>query len=256
MNINFKTLPTLFVQAALVATATVLALVLVTKFVSPIPLTISQTTTNKESAFSASGKSIVTTVPDKAEVTLGISRKENSIKQAQTRANEIINTINKQLQDIGISKEDIRTQNYNIYPNYDYQRPTQDIIGYSVDISLNVSIKDFENLNKVVDLATAAGANQVGGVQFTLSDEKEREVKKEAREKAIKDAEQNAQELARLSGMKLGKVINVTEGTENPVPGPLFDRAMAQGGKGGAPTNIEPGSTTYTYTVTLSYETL
>jgi uncharacterized protein YggE len=253
---QYKNLPSVFLQALLIATAAVLALVVITRYVSPIPLSVTQTTTQKESAFAASGKSIVTTIPDKAEVTLGISRKEADIKQAQSKSNEIINTINAKLGEIGISKDDIKTQNYSIYPNYDYQSPTQRLVGYSVDISLTVSLKDFAKLNQVIDLATAAGANQVSGIQFTISDELERKVKQQARIEAINDARKNAEDLANLSGVKLGKVINVVEGSNSPQPPIAFmDKAMGGGG-GGSPTNVQPGSTTYTYTVTLSYETL
>lgn len=262
MNMNLKNLPTLFIQAALIATATMLAIVVVSKFVSPLPISVSQTTIQKDKAFVATGESSVSTQPDKAEITLGISRKETDIKTAQTNANKIINDITKQLTDLGISKDDIKTQNYSINPNYDYQREGQNIIGYSVDISIQVSLKesDFDKLNKVVDLATAAGINQIGGIQFTLSDEKEKEVRKEAREQAIKDARENAQELANLSGVQLGKVINVTENRDNIIPVPMMSAKVALdaagGGVAGSPTNIQPGSTRYNYSVTLSYETL
>jgi uncharacterized protein len=261
MNIpaNLRTLPTLFLQAALVATATVLAIVLVSKFVTPIPLSISQVTTQKESAFMVTGKSVVSTVPDKAEITLGISRKETDIKQAQSRANDTINTITQKLVELGVPKDDIQTLNYSIYPNYDYQRSAQEIIGYSVDISLKVSITDFDKLNKVVDIATAAGANQVSGIQMALSDDLEKQVRQDARAQAIEDAKANAQELARLSGVKLGKVINISEGQTSNGPGPvpyLMKEASNGLGGGGSPTSIQPGSTSYTYTVTLSYETL
>ena len=100
-----KHLPTLFLQAALVATATVLAVVLVTRFVSPIPLSITQTTTEKSAAFSASGTSSISTIPDKVEITMGVSRREADIQQAQTRANEIINKINSDLQGLGVAKD-------------------------------------------------------------------------------------------------------------------------------------------------------
>jgi uncharacterized protein YggE len=258
MNNNaLKNLPSLFLQAALIATATTLAIVLVTRFVSPIPLSISQVTTEKSAAFSASGKSTIATIPDKVELTLGISRRENDINQAQSRANEIINKINTDIQALGVSKDNIKTQNYSIYPIYDYNSGSQQITGYSVDISLSVSLTDFEKLNTVVDLATQAGANQVGGIQFKLSEEKEEQVKAEARAEAIEDAKANAQELARLAGMKLGKVINVIEEPQPMYPGPMYAaEAMAKGGGGGAPTNIEPGSTSYSYMVTVSYETL
>jgi len=257
---TLKQLPTLFIQAALIATATVLAIVLVSKFVSPIPISVSQTTVQKDTAFSATGKSSISTQPDKAEITLGISRKESDIKTAQNNANNIINSLTKQLTDLGISKDGIKTQSYNIYPNYDYQKEGQNIIGYSVDISLNISLQeqDFEKLNKVVDLATAAGVNQISGIQFTLSDVKEKEVLKEAREKAIEDARQNALELARLSGIQLGKVINVVEAPAASQIMPMYDKVAnsASGGAAGSPTNLQPGSTLYDYSVTLSYETL
>jgi len=255
---TLKTLPTLFIQAALIATATILALVLVTKFVAPIPLSITQTTTEKSSAFSATGQSSVSTVPDKVEISLGVSLKENDIQQAQARANGIIQKINADLQGLGIDKNDIKTQNYSIYPNYDYQTGGQRLIGYSVDVTLSVSLTDFQKLNQVVDLATQAGANQVSGIQFTLSDEKEREVKAQARAEAIEDAKTNAKDLADLAGMRLGKVINIVEnnGSSYPMPYLAAEAQMGKGGAGGAPTNIQPGSTNYIYTATISYETL
>lgn len=258
---TLKQLPTLFVQAALVATAAVLAIVLVTKYVAPLPLSITQTTTNKDQAFTATGKSSLSTEPDEAQVTLGITRKENDLKTAQSNANEIISNLTNQLVALGIKKEDIKTQNYNISPNYDYQSATQKIVGYSVEVSVVVSLKqdNFDKLNKVVDTGTAAGANQVGNVSFQLSDVKEKEIRKQARGEAINDAKQNAEELARLSGIRLGRVINVYEDTVSPErPIPMFKTAdLAVGASAqSAPTQIQPGSTLYNYSVTLSYETL
>src|SRR6185369_6268771 len=125
---KYTSLPLVFVQAALVATATILAFILVTKYISPIPLSITQTTTQKDAAFNVSGKSTITTIPDKVEISLGISRKASDLKQAQSDANAIINTITQKLKDLGISANDIKTQNYSIYPNYDYQKIGQNIV--------------------------------------------------------------------------------------------------------------------------------
>lgn len=252
-------LPTLFVQAALVATATLLAIVLVSRFVAPLPISISQVTTQKDAAFIASGKSSISTQPDQANVSLGITAKGSDLKTAQDHANTIINGYTKQLTDLGISADNLKTTNYTIYPNYDYQTNAQKINGYTVNISLDVTLKeaDFTKVNQVVDLATAAGLNEVGNIQFRISDTKEKEIRLKAREQAITDAKQNAQELARLAGVQLGKVINVTENSGS-VPQPIMmakDVApMAVGAS--APTTIQPGSTSYDYSVTLSYETL
>lgn len=260
MNISsLKGIPTLFVQALFVATAVVLAVVAVTRWVAPLPLSITQTTTEKSAAFSATGRSSVTTIPDRVEVTLGVSRREDDIKQAQAKANEIINKINTDVQAMGVSRDDIKTQNYSIFPIYDYQTGSQRVMGYSVDVSLMVSLTDFDKLNRVIDMATAAGANQVSGIQFKLSEAKEKDVKAQARAEAIADAKVTAEELAKLAGMKLGKVINVIEEPQfNGIIPPYPEAAamMGKGGGAGAPTNVEPGSTMYTYSVTVSYETL
>lgn len=255
MNPNFRALPTLFLQAALVTTAGVLALVLITKYVAPIPLSVNQTTTQKESAFNVTGKSTITTAPDKAIVTLGVSQSGTDLKQVQSNANGIMNSLQQKLTDLGIKKEDIKTQNYSINPNIDYRQPNQTITGYSVNITLAINVTDFTKINQVIDTATATGANQVNGVQFTLSDPKQQEVQTQARKEAIEDAKRNASELSHLAGMRLGRIINVSEGTVSP-PGPIMYAAKEMSANaGGTPTDIQPGSTAYTYQVTLSYET-
>lgn len=257
INSTLKSIPTLFIQAALVTTAAILALVLVTKYVAPIPLSINQTTTQKQTSFDVVGKSTLTTVPDKAVVNLGVVAKGTDLKQAQSQANSVMANLQQQLANLGVKKEDIKTDSYSIYPTIDYQRPTQNITGYTVNISLSVSLTDFAKLNQTIDTATGLGINQVNGVQFTLTDQKEAQVKADARKQAIDDAKRNAAELASLSGMRLGRIINVTEGSDNtPRPMMYAAKAMDSAVGGGTPTSVEPGSTSYTYSVTLSYETL
>lgn len=236
-----------------------LAIIVTTRFVAPIPLSISQVTTNKESSFNVTGKSSIQAAPDKVVLSLGISQKNPDIRTAQNQANTTINTVTQKLQDLGIKKEDIKTVNYSISPTYNYQTGGQNITGYSVDIMLSVSLTDFQKLNQAVDAATSSGANQVGGIQFTLSDKKEQEVKKQARAEAIANAQSNASELSSLAGMHLGKIINIVEGSANQGP-IMYAEAKAPGIGGGyaadQQTTIQPGKNSYTYSVVLSYETL
>jgi uncharacterized protein YggE len=190
---------------------------------------------------------------------LCIAITESSVGVTRDRANTIINDINSKMAELGIPKDQIKTENYSLYPNYDFQPGTsQRITGYTLNTNLVVTIQDFNKLNQAIDAATSVGANQIGGITFSLSDQKKEEVEKEAREEAIKDAKEKARELSNLAGMNLGKIVNVTEAPTPQGPYPMFDAAVAQGrgAGGGAPTNVEPGSTSYTYTVTLSYETL
>ncbi|HKY73728.1 MAG TPA: SIMPL domain-containing protein [Patescibacteria group bacterium] len=238
--------------------AGVIGVTYLSRFVGPLPFSVTQTTTQKQSTFDITGESTVSTAPDKAVVSLGITVNEPTVKQTQDKANTIINSISAELGKLGIEKKDIKTENYSLYPNYDYTAG-QRILGYSVNASLSVSLTDFSKLNQAIDAATSVGANQIGGISFTLSDEKKKDVENQARKEAIQRAKEKAETLAGLAGMRLGKIVNITETpTFRGGPYPMMLDAAKEMGAGGiaAPTNVEPGSTTFTYAVTISYETL
>lgn len=233
-------------------------LLMVFKFVGPVPLSISSTVAQKQNLFMSTGEAELETIPDEASVSLGINVQQLTVALAQDEANRVINSISERLKSMGINKEDIKTQNYSIYPDYSYDGGDSKISGYRVTANLAVKLTDFEKLNAVIDMATAEGANQVGGINFSISKEKEAELKKQAREDAIADAKESAEELARLSGVKLGKVVDVSEYRNDGYPIPMMARSemAVMDSAAGAPTSVEPGSATYSYTVTLSYETL
>lgn len=260
---QLKSLLIKLLTVVLLTGAGVLTVVTVMKFFGPLPLSINSTVSQKASLFYSEGKSEMEVVPDEAKVSLGINIQKDTVGPAQEEANQIIAAITERLKELGIEKEDVKTSNYSIYPNYDYTSGTNRIIGYNINSNLEITVSDFEKLNSVIDLATAEGANQVGGVQFALSKEKEAELKQQARQDAIKDAQENAQELARLSGIRLGRVVDVSETRMDAWPvSPMYrgtELMMNKDayGAGGdqATTSIEPGSTTYSYVVNLSYET-
>lgn len=256
---NAQSLLKKIVTALIITFVTVGGGIMVTRLTGPVPLSVTQTLTQKESTFDVTGESEITSVPDQVEVRLGVNAQGVTVQAAQEQANQVINQVTKQLKGLGVDDKDIKTQNYNIYPNYDFRGESQRITGYQVNADLLVKLTDFDKLNQAIDLATAQGANQVGGISFSLSKEKEDELRKQAREEAINDAKDSAQELARLAGVKLGKVVNVYESPTSQ-PTPMFrDATMALESSGAMPeepTQIQPGSTTFNYTVTLSYETL
>ena len=238
------------------AVASILTIIATAKVLGPLPISLSQTIAQKQSTFDVKGESEIATIPDNAQVSVGIENRNTSITSAQEKVNSTINAIRTELETLGIDKQDIKTEQYNVYPEYNYESGQRELIGYNVSTSVRITIKDFEKLNSVIDQATAAGANQVGGVQFVLSTQKENELKKQAREEAISKAKDNAKELSSLAGMKLGKIVNVTESPKIDNEPRIMETAMLDAKSSGTPTQIEPGTTKYTYSVTLSYETL
>lgn len=232
--------------------------ILVTKVTGPLPISVTQTLTQKETTFNTTGDSEISAVPDEAQVRLGVEVQGSTVTEAQSAANEVINDISSAVKKLGIDKENIKTQNYSLSPEYNRKSPERRITGYRVNAQLMIKVTDFEKLNRVIDAATGLGANQVGGISFSLSETKQAELKKEARQEAIAEAKKSAVELAKLAGIKLGRVINVTESEGNNFPQPFYARAEMAFKDNGLeePTQIEPGSEIYRYSVTLSYETL
>lgn len=255
---QIKAFLTRLLSVLLISGAGALIVVAVLRAVGPLPLSIISTVTQKENLFVSTGRAELEVVPDEAQVSVGITIQRSTVSATQEEANRVINAITRQLQSLGIKKEQIKTSNYSIYPNYDYNQGAGRIIGYNINSNLEIKLTDFELLNAVIDTATREGANQVGGVQFTLSKEKEAELKNQARQVAIKDAQESAQELARLSGIRLGRVVDVQENRDEFQPPMQFrqaDTMVLESKVAADPTSVEPGSTTYSYRVSLSYET-
>jgi uncharacterized protein len=230
------------------------AVYLFARFAPGIP--VSTVTTQKLTLFTVEGDGKVTVVPDTGIVSLGINTTKNSVKDAQSEANRVVNQITADVRKLGIDDKDIKTENYSIYPEYDYQNnnPAR-ITGYRINITLTIRVRQLEKINSVIDTATADGANTVGGIQLTVDDTKQKELLRQARQQAINEAKEKAGSLAAAAGITLGRVVNVQEGASS-APRPMYMAAEKIGmGGGAADTNIQAGSTDITSHITLSYET-
>lgn len=227
------------------------------KLVGPIPLSVNQISTQKSSTFDVTGEGSAVVPPDQAETSLGITITRPTVSDAQTEANRVTNAISQALKDNGVGDKDIKTANYSVYPEYDYSEGRQRARGYTVTASLQVKITDFAKLNQAIDSAVALGANQIGGINFTLSDEAKAAAEDQAREEAVKQAKTKAESLAKAAGIRLGKLVNVQENpTAYPIPLYRTMEAKAVDAAPTGPTQIEPGSTEVRLIVTLSYETI
>ena len=225
-----------------------------TKLVGPIEFRVNQISTQKAAFFDVSGEGSATTIPDQAETTLGITISQSTVAVAQTQANEVINNIIKNLKDNGVEEKNITTQNYYINPNYNYSSGSNRIRGYTVSANLLVKFTDFDKLNQSLDSAVTLGANQIGGVSFTLSPKSTAEAQDQAREEAVAQAKRKAESLAKAAGIRLGRIVNIQENSLQP-PTPIL-RSLETATPSDGATQIQPGTTEIKLTVTLSYETL
>ncbi len=228
--------------------------------------------------FSVSGEGRVVAVPDVAEISFGVlteGGKDIAVLQKENTGK--INDIIVLLKQNGIDEKDIKTQYYNISPRYQnfscppaalkgessaglqpaesfpVPRPClpPEIIGYAISQNLSVKIRDLNKAGDVLAGIVQKGANNVYGPTFTLDDPKAPQ--NEARAKAIAEARQKAEAMAKAGGFRLGKLVSIQEGYA-PYPILAAERTSSVAGGGAAPPEIQPGSQEVIVSVSLVYE--
>ncbi|MFZ2024938.1 MAG: SIMPL domain-containing protein [Microgenomates group bacterium] len=230
-----------------------IALFVYTKFAGPIPFSITNVTSNKSEAFTVTGEGKISVKPDIATVNVGVQAQGTTVEEVQNNLNKNINAITAAIKTAGIDEKDIKTSNYNLSPTYDYSSSMQRITGYQASSNLTIKVRKIETANSVVDAATQAGANTIGGISFDVDDKTKAE--NEARKLAVADAKAKAELAAETTGFTLGKIINYQESTNNNRMMPMYAKAeIATDAGAGAPTQLSLGSTDIELTVTLSYE--
>jgi uncharacterized protein YggE len=157
------------------------------------------------------------------------------------------------LKELGIADKDIQTTNFSIWPSQNYSPDGQPLeTKYVVDNTVYVTIRDLSKLGDMLDKVIAAGVNTVNSIQFDVADKAE--ALKKARAEAVKDAQDQAKQLADAAGLKLGDVHSVGF-SESAMP--VYD--FGKGGGGGAAeaattVPIQPGQLTITASVNMSYD--
>ena len=219
------------------------------KVVGALPIAVTQT--QKMSTFDVAGEGRVVVVPDEATIQLGVTDQGHNLKQVQQSINTTMQKLGDSLSDIGVDKKDIKTTGYNVYPDY------QEEGLYRALASLSVKIRDLDKVSDALDLVGTLGLDSVAGPSFGLSEELSEKTMKEAREIAIDKAKSKAEELSGLAGMKLGRIVNISEGGSGGYPVPMYgrDAALSSTMEAKVATPVEAGSSEVVVNVTLSYET-
>ena len=201
-----------------------------------------------------SGAGKIYAKPDVATITLGLKTDGQTVKDITQTNTTIMNKILKELKDLGISDKDVQTVQYYVAPQYNWTEKGGTVPnGYTVEQDVQVKIRDFDKIGDVLSIAANHGANTISGLQFTIDNPEQ--FKDQARAKAIAQAKANAQNLAKESGLKLGKLINVYE-SSSPYP-VMYNSAKAVGGgvmeSAPVPT-VQPGQQEIDITINLTYQ--
>ena len=209
------------------------------------------TTTNTVS-FSGEGK--ITAKPDIAIISASIVTQAVDSKSAQDSNSTKSNAVDSFLKNQGIAEKDIKTSGYNITPQYKYPPygGQATITGYQVTQSYEIKVRDLTKVSAILDGLVTAGANQVNNLGLQI--ENPDALKSQARQLAIDDAKKKAKELEKQVGIRLGKIVNFSEGS-NGYPVPMyFDTKLEGRGGGGPEPTISIGENDVVVNVTITYQ--
>jgi uncharacterized protein len=214
---------------------------------------------NGYSGISVNGTGIISVQPDVVRMTIGVQEQAATVAAAQTAANDKAKKITDALKAAGVKAEDIKTANYGVAPQYRYdnnnnQPPT--LVGYVVSSQYAITVRDITKAGSTIDAATAAGANSIYGITFTLEDNAK--ALEQARTAAMDDAAKTAGQLAAGGKVQVGSVIRVVEQSQNvsqkALPAAMEGRAdLAASAAAAVPTNIEPGTFQVIVNVEVTY---
>lgn len=194
------------------------------------------------------GEGEVLAKPDRALITAAVVNQEATAEAAAQENAAAMNRVLSAISAIGIPPNMIRTSNYSVLPQYSIQSPNRSITGYQATNQVTVTVDDLSKIGMVSDTLVRSGANQLGGVSFTLADPKP--LTDRARTAAVSDARGKAQTLANAAGVKLGPLLNIQEGPGVFRPTPFAaPRALAAVQQ----TPIEPGDQPISVAVTMTY---
>jgi uncharacterized protein len=177
------------------------------------------------------GSGVVYGSPDQALIDIGVNIDDASVGDALRRADETMQAVRQAALALGVAADDVRTVSFHVWRE-ELRDRDGNVTGerYRVQHSYQVVARDSDTVGDLLTVMVEAGANQVGGIQYTLSDPAD--LQRQAREVAMRDARGKAEALAELAGLSLAAPYAITESGAAPGPGAQF--ALRDGLGGGS----------------------
>ena len=208
----------------------------------------------KEAVIVVSAEADAATAPDLAIVSLGVTRTEKTARAALDGNSKAMAEVLKSLKGEGIAERDLQTSNFSIQAQYSYpensdgtQKPPV-LVGYQVSNMLTVRVRDLSRLGAILDQSVSLGVNQGGDIRF--SNDNPDKVIEEARKSAVKAAFAKARTLADAAGVKLGRIVEITDTGGRPEPQPAMRMEMA---KVADAVPVAAGENSYSVSVTVTF---
>ena len=217
---------------------------------------MAQESEKREATISVSGEGDAATAPDMAILSFSVLKQADTAAAAMTENSKAMTEVLAALKTAGIAERDLQTTNFSVQPVYKQFEPKDgvyvppEITGYQVTNGLSVRVRDLKKLGEILDSSVKLGINQGGDIAFTNDNPKA--TVSEARKAAVADAVEKAKTLTEAAGVKLGRIITITENMQRPMPVPqTMMRASMMKEADSVP--VATGENTYNVVVNVTF---
>ncbi len=189
-------------------------------------------------------------VPDVATLSAGVVTQAADGNAAMRQNAEQMAKVTAAIKAAGIADKDVQTSGINLHPQYRYaENEPPRITGYQATNTVSLKVRDVTKLGKVLDALAAVGANQINGPSFEI-DQPEPGYD-EARLAALQKAQARAETYAKALGLRVRRIVSISEGGGNFRPVPMMAMAKADRYES---TPVSPGETTLSVSLDVVFE--
>jgi len=182
-----------------------------------------------------SGEGVVKSAPDRAWVSIGAESRARTAPEAQKLNVDAMTAVLDKIKSLGVPAEAIRTTNYTVQPDFEYQNGRQNLRGYIARNQVEVRVDTLSKVGEIMANAVGTGATSVSGVRFDLKDREATEA--EAVRLAVRDARRRADAAASGAGVKVVQIVRIDEQRE-PEIRPMAMATMRAGVEMAAPAAV------------------
>jgi uncharacterized protein YggE len=211
-----------------------------------LPIAVPAMAEATQPMITVTGTGTVPAAPDLATLMIGVTTQGATAAEALAANSTSVEAVIARLTASGIEPRDMQTSNLSINPNWTSNDSGSSIVsGYVATNMLTVRVRKLDGLGAVLDASVADGANTLNGLTFGLAAPEP--ALNEARKAAVADARAKAELLVAAAGLKLGRIVTISENGGWTDPAPMFRESAAS-------VPVAGGELGMTANVTVQYE--
>jgi uncharacterized protein YggE len=205
---------------------------------------------DSDSVISVVGEAQVSAQPDLAMIDGGVTTEAKTAREASESNNAAMGKVLLALKSAGIPEKDVQTQRLSLQPQYTANpKGPGTVSGYRASNRVSLKLRDLTLLAPTIDLIVNAGANEIGGITFTVAQPSK--LLDDARTQAMEDARRKAEIYAKAAGVTLGPAVSIIEeGASQPM---ILRSKAASSFAARAPAPVSIGEETLRISVSVAW---